>query len=141
MNLNKGRAMQRTIIVTGAGSGIGKATAKEFLENGYKVGFLGRRATTLETAANGHKNALILPCDVSDPVDVETAFATAMASWGRLDVLFNNAGIGSPPASVDETDVDVWLKVVAINLTGSFLCARAAFSQMRRHLRKSGAGA
>ncbi|MGB1757903.1 MAG: SDR family oxidoreductase, partial [Candidatus Puniceispirillaceae bacterium] len=69
--------MQRTIIVTGAGSGIGKAAAKEFLENGYKVGFLGRRAATLETAANGHKNALILPCDVSDPDDVENAFATA----------------------------------------------------------------
>ncbi|MGA0952081.1 MAG: SDR family oxidoreductase, partial [Candidatus Puniceispirillaceae bacterium] len=84
--------MQKTIIVTGAGSGIGKATATAFLENGYKVGFLGRRAATLESAANGHKNALILPCDVSDPNDVETAFATATASWGRLDVLFNNAG-------------------------------------------------
>ena len=123
--------MQKTIIVTGAGSGIGKATATAFLENGYKVGFLGRRSTTLETAANGHENALILPCDVSNPNDVKTAFATATANWGRLDVLFNNAGIGSPPASVDDTDVDVWLKVVAINLTGSFLCARAAFKQMR----------
>ena len=76
--------MQKTIIVTGAGSGIGKATATAFLENGYKVGFLGRRADTLENAANGHENALILPCDVSDPNDVETAFATAMASWAGL---------------------------------------------------------
>ena len=123
--------MQKTIIVTGAGSGIGKATATAFLANGYKVGFLGRRASTLETAAHGHENALILPCDVSNPVDVEHAFATATSNWGRLDVLFNNAGIGSPPASVDDTDVDVWLQVVAINLTGSFLCARAAFRQMR----------
>ena len=130
--------MQKTIIVTGAGSGIGKATATEFLENGYKVGFLGRRAATLETAANGHENALILPCDVSNPNDVETAFATAMASWGRLDVLFNNAGIGSPPASVDETDIEVWMKVVAINLTGSFLCARAAFAQMRSQAPQGG---
>ena len=123
--------MQKTIIVTGAGSGIGSATANAFLDDGYRVGFLGRRAATLEAAANGHKNALLLPFDVSDPADVDAAFATAISSWGRLDVLFNNAGIGSPPASVDETDVDVWMKVVAINLTGSFFCARAAFAQMR----------
>jgi NAD(P)-dependent dehydrogenase (short-subunit alcohol dehydrogenase family) len=123
--------MQKTIIVTGAGSGIGSATANAFLDDGYRVGFLGRRAATLEAAANGHKNALLLPCDVADPADVDAAFATAISSWGRLDVLFNNAGIGSPPASVDETNVDVWMNVVAINLTGSFLCARAAFAQMR----------
>ena len=123
--------MQKTIIVTGAGSGIGSATANAFLDDGYRVGFLGRRAATLEAAANGHKNALLLHCDVADPADVDAAFATAISSWGRLDVLFNNAGIGSPSASVDETDVDVWMNVVAINLTGSFLCARAAFAQMR----------
>ena len=123
--------MQKTIIVTGAGSGIGSATANAFLDDGYRVGFLGRRAATLEAAANGHENALLLPCDVSDPADVDAAFATAISSWGRLDILFNNAGIGSPPASVDKTDVDVWMNVVAINLTGSFLCARAAFAQMR----------
>ena len=128
---DKGSYMQKTIIVTGAGSGIGSATANAFLDDGYRVGFLGRRAATLEAAANGHKNALLLPCDVADPADVDAAFATAISSWGRLDVLFNNAGIGSPPASVDETDVDVWMNVVAINLTGSFLCARAAFAQMR----------
>lgn len=123
--------MQKTIIVTGAGSGIGSATANAFLDDGYRVGFLGRRAATLEAAANGHENALLLPCDVSNPADVDAAFTTAISSWGRLDILFNNAGIGSPPASVDETDVDVWMNVVAINLTGSFLCARAAFAQMR----------
>lgn len=123
--------MQKTIIVTGAGSGIGSATANAFLDDGYRVGFLGRRAATLEAAANGHENALLLPCDVSNPADVDVAFATAISSWGRLDILFNNAGIGSPPASVDETDVDVWMNVVAINLTGSFLCARAAFAKMR----------
>ena len=128
---NKGSSMQKTIIVTGAGSGIGSATANAFLDDGYRVGFLGRRAATLEAAANGHENALLLPCDVSNPADVDAAFATAISSWGRLDILFNNAGIGSPPASVDETDVDVWMNVVAINLTGSFLCARAAFAQMR----------
>ena len=123
--------MRKTIIVTGAGSGIGSTTANAFLDNGYRVGFLGRRAATLEAAANGHENALLLPCDVSNPADVDAAFATAISSWGRLDILFNNAGIGSPPASVDETDVDVWMNVVAINLNGSFFCARAAFAQMR----------
>jgi NAD(P)-dependent dehydrogenase (short-subunit alcohol dehydrogenase family) len=123
--------MQKTIIVTGAGSGIGSATANAFLDDGYKVGFLGRRAETLEAATNGHKNALILPCDVANPENVEAAFATAIARWGRLDTLFNNAGIGSPPAAVDDTPVETWLNVVAINLTGSFLCARAAFAQMR----------
>ena len=123
--------MRKTIIVTGAGSGIGSTTANAFLDDGYRVGFLGRRAATLEAAANGHENALLLPCDVSNPADVDAAFATAISRWGRLDTLFNNAGIGSPPASVDETDVDVWMNVVAINLTGSFLCARAAFAQMR----------
>jgi NAD(P)-dependent dehydrogenase (short-subunit alcohol dehydrogenase family) len=130
--------MQKTIIVTGAGSGIGSATANAFLDDGYQVGFLGRRAATLEAAANGHKNALLLPCDVSNPSDVDAAFATAISSWGRLDILFNNAGIGSPPASVDETDVDVWMNVVAINLTGSFLCARAAFAQMRSQYPQGG---
>ena len=99
--------MQKTIIVTGAGSGIGSATANAFLDDGYRVGFLGRRVAPLEAAANGNKNALLLPCDVADPADVDAAFANAISSWGRLDVLFNNAGIGSPPASVDETDVDV----------------------------------
>jgi NAD(P)-dependent dehydrogenase (short-subunit alcohol dehydrogenase family) len=128
---NKGSSMQKTIIVTGAGSGIGSDTANAFLGDGYRVGFLGRRAATLEAAANGHENALLLPCDVSNPADVDAAFANAISRWGRLDILFNNAGIGSPPASVDETDVDVWMNVVAINLTGSFLCARAAFAQMR----------
>ena len=123
--------MQKTIIVTGAGSGIGSATANAFLDDGYLVGFLGRRAAALEAAANGHENALLLPCDVSNPADVDATFATAISRWGRLDILFNNAGIGSPPASVDETDIDVWMNVVAINLTGSFLCARAAFAQMR----------
>ena len=130
--------MQKTIIVTGAGSGIGSATANAFLDDGYRVGFLGRRAATLEAAANGHENALLLPCDVSNPADVDAAFATAISSWGRLDILFNNAGIGSPPASVDETDVDVWMSVVAINLTGSFLCARAAFTQMRSQSPRGG---
>ena len=123
--------MTKTIIITGAGSGIGRSTAQAFLDAGYKVGLIGRRKDTLDETANGHENALILPCDVSDADAVETTFAAAFDSWGRLDVLFNNAGIGSPAMPIDKISVKVWLDVVNINLTGSFLCARAAFSLMR----------
>ena len=123
--------MRKTIIITGAGSGIGAATAKAFLDDGYHVGLIGRRAETLEATADGNKNALVLPCDVAAPAAVDSAFARAMAAWGRLDTLFNNAGIGSFSAAIDEISVQTWLDVVSINLTGSFLCARAAFKIMR----------
>ena len=92
---------------------------------------IGRRQKTLDETANGHENALMLPCDVSDADAVEAAFGNAFSNWGRLDVLFNNAGIGSPAKPIDEIPVQTWLDVVNINLTGSFLCARSAFSLMR----------
>ena len=130
--------MQKTIIITGAGSGIGRATATAFLDAGYHVGLIGRRAETLEETAAGHANALILPCDVGTPDAVDAAFKTARSYWKRLDVLFNNAGIGSPSRPIDETDIDVWLDVVRINLTGSFLCARAAFGWMREQSPQGG---
>ena len=130
--------MAKTIIITGAGSGIGRATAQAFLDAGYKVGLIGRRKETLYETANGHENALALPCDVSDADAVETAFSTAFSNWGRLDVLFNNAGIGSPAMPIDEIPVQTWLDVVNINLTGSFLCARAAFSLMRKQSPQGG---
>ena len=130
--------MQKTIVITGAGSGIGRATATAFLDAGYHVGLIGRRAETLEETAAGHANALILPCDVGTPDAVEAAFKTARSYWKRLDVLFNNAGIGSPSRPIDETDIDVWLDVVRINLTGSFLCARAAFGWMREQSPQGG---
>ena len=110
--------MRKTIIITGAGSGIGAATTKAFLDDGYHVGLIGRRAETLEATANGHKNALILHCDVADPASVDGAFAQTMATWGRLDTLFNNAGIGSFSTTIDEIPVQTWLDVVSINLTG-----------------------
>ena len=123
--------MKKTIIITGAGSGIGAATARAFLDNGNNVGLVGRRAETLEATASGYKNALILPCDVADPAAVDDAFASAIKAWGRLDTLFNNAGIGSFSTTIDEISIETWLEVVSINLTGSFLCARAAFKMMR----------
>ncbi len=130
--------MPKTIIITGAGSGIGRAAAETFLADGYKVGLIGRRAKTLEATANGQKNALVLPCDVAKPDEVDDAFATALDAWGRLDVLFNNAGIGSFSTTIDEIPVETWLNVVSINLTGSFLCARAAFKAMREQKPQGG---
>jgi NAD(P)-dependent dehydrogenase (short-subunit alcohol dehydrogenase family) len=130
--------MSKTIIITGAGSGIGRATAEAFLADGYRVGLVGRRAETLEATAAGHENALVIPCDVAKPDEVDAAFATALAAWGRLDVLFNNAGVGSFSTTIDEIPVETWLNVVAINLTGSFLCARAAFRAMREQTPQGG---
>ena len=130
--------MSKTIIITGAGSGIGAATAKAFLDAGYHVGLIGRRTETLEATASDQENALVLPCDVADPDAVDKAFASAMSAWGRLDTLFNNAGIASFSTTIDEIPVQTWLDVVSINLTGSFLCARAAFKIMREQSPQGG---
>ena len=122
----------KTILITGAGSGIGRATAQAFLAAGWQVGLLGRRAEALRETAAGHAAALVLPCDVTLPAEVAAAFAKAVANWGRIDVLFNNAGMSAPAALIDEIQVDQWLAVSNVNITGMFLCARAAFGQMRR---------
>ena len=130
--------MDKTIIITGAGSGIGAATAKAFLEDGYRVGLIGRQNENLEAVANDHKNAIVLPCDVTEPSAVGQAFAKAIHSWQRLDTLFNNAGIGSFSTTIDKIPVKTWLDVVSVNLTGSFLCARAAFKIMREQSPQGG---
>lgn len=121
-----------TIMITGAGSGIGRVTAQAFLKAGWQVALVGRRADALADTAQGAAGALILPCDVTDPVLVDAAFAKLVARWGRLDVLFNNAGRSLPAAPIDEIAVEDWLCVSAVNITGMFLCARAAFGLMRR---------
>ena len=122
---------KKSIIITGAGSGIGRACARLFLENGYRVGLVGRRASALEETAGGSADALALPCDVTDPEQVEATFDKACAEWGHLDVLFNNAGLSKPGRTIDEISVEDWLEVVNVNLTGAFLCARQAFRNMR----------
>ncbi|MEX3009731.1 SDR family oxidoreductase [Hoeflea sp. TYP-13] len=121
----------KSIIITGAGSGIGRSCAELFLESGYRVGLVGRRIAPLEAVANGHPGALPLPCDVTDPQQVEAAFGRAHSEWGRLDVLFNNAGLSKPARTIDEIPVEDWLETVQVNLTGAFLCARQAFRLMR----------
>jgi NAD(P)-dependent dehydrogenase (short-subunit alcohol dehydrogenase family) len=125
---------RRSILVTGAGAGIGRATARLFLAEGWEVILLGRRASALEETAGGHSAARILTCDVGDPAQVEAAFAQI----SRLDVLFNNAGISAPAAPIDEIPVDTWLEVSRTNITGMFLCARAAFGLMRRQAPRGG---
>ncbi|MEO1000491.1 MAG: SDR family oxidoreductase [Pseudomonadota bacterium] len=117
-------------MITGAGSGIGAATARAFAAAGWQVALLGRRAEPLEAVA-AETGGRAIPTDIADPSAVETAFDMAVAAFGRIDVLFNNAGRGSPPRTIDETPLEDWYAVVDANLTGSFLCARAAFARMR----------
>jgi NAD(P)-dependent dehydrogenase (short-subunit alcohol dehydrogenase family) len=128
----------KTILVTGAGSGIGRATARAFLAQGWRVALLGRRRERLEEAAAGDARALILTADVGDADQVEAAFAVVKAAWGRLDVLFNNAGQSAPAAPIDEIPVAEWLAVNSANITGMFLCARAAFGLMRHQSPQGG---
>ena len=130
--------MAKTIIVTGAGSGIGASTTKIFLDAGWNVGLIGRREGPLVEVSKGHANALVLPCDVTDEVSVEAAFNEIVAKFGHLDVLFNNAGVGVTASSIDEVSVDAWRQCLNTNLTGSFLCARAAWRIMREQTPQGG---
>ena len=121
-----------SILITGASGGIGRATARAFLDAGWRVGLIGRREDALAEAAAGAATALLLPCDVTDPASVDAAFDRALADWGRIDCLFNNAGVGLKSVLIDEMSVEQWRRVVDVNITGMFLCARAAFARMRR---------
>ena len=122
-------------LVTGAGAGIGRAVSLMLLKNGYKVVLAGRHRKTLQEtldlAENNAENGRVVPTDVSDPAAVDALFAAIRSAFGRLDLLFNNAGIGAPPVPPDELAIDAWQNVVNTNLNGSFYCARAAFGLMR----------
>ena len=128
----------KTIIITGAGRGIGRATALAFLDAGWAVGLIGRDVPALEETAKGYEGALVLGCDVSEEQAVDRAFGAACDRWGHLDALFNNAGIMLKGALIDEIAVQDWRDLIDINLTGSFICARAAFHQMRKQLPQGG---
>jgi NAD(P)-dependent dehydrogenase (short-subunit alcohol dehydrogenase family) len=120
--------------VTGAGSGIGKRSALALLREGYSVALAGRRKEALDSTvaeAGADARALAVPTDVSDPASVDAFFAKIKETFGRLDVLFNNAGVNAPGIPFEELTFEQWQRVVDINLTGSFLCAHAAFRLMK----------
>ncbi|MDB5430115.1 MAG: 3-oxoacyl-ACP reductase [Caulobacter sp.] len=122
--------MTRVALITGAGSGIGRAAALALVKAGWCVALVGRRAEALEeTAALAGDPAATLPCpgDVTDDAQVRAVFEAARARFGRLDLLFNNAGTGAPPVAFEDLDAAVWRRVVEVNLTGVFLCTQAAF--------------
>lgn len=119
--------MMRSIFITGASGGIGRAVAELMGAQGWRVGLFARRREKLEEVAAGIDNAVVLPGDVTKPEAVVDAFKT----FGHLDVLFNNAGIFTPAATIDEVSLENWQAALDVNLTGMFLCARAAFGQMR----------
>ena len=130
--------MSQTILITGASGGIGKATAQAFLTAGWNVALLARRADQLAEAAQGHAQTLCLPADVTDAAAVDAAFAQAVVRFGRIDVLFNNAGVSRPNGLIDEIALDDWYQTVNVNLNGMFLAARAAFRQMRAQVPQGG---
>jgi NAD(P)-dependent dehydrogenase (short-subunit alcohol dehydrogenase family) len=122
-------------IVTGAGSGLGRAIARRLAGAGYVVALAGRRLETLEeTRAElpAQPDSFAVATDVSDPAQVDALFDAVVSRAGRVDLLVNNAGTFGPGASVGEYPIDGWLSTIATNLTGAFLCARAAFRQMTR---------
>jgi len=132
----------RIALVTGAGSGIGRTTALGLLSDGWTVVLAGRRAEPLqalvaEAAARG-QTAVAVPTDVTDPDSVQALFAAIEQRFGRLDLLFNNAGVNAPAVPMDELPLDKWFSLINTNITGVFLCARAAFGLMRRQAPQGG---
>ena len=132
----------KVALVTGAGSGIGRATALALLRDGYRVVLTGRRADALQQTADAAGplagKALVAPCDVTQPAAVRALFDLAAQKFGRLDLLFNNAGTGAPPVQLDELTFEQWKAVVDINLTGVFLCTQQAFRLMKQQTPRGG---
>ncbi|KAB7615274.1 SDR family oxidoreductase [Amylibacter sp. SFDW26] len=126
--------MAKTIIVTGASSGIGAATAKKFLNEGWNVAMLARRLEKLDEISSKYENAVSIVCDVTKEDAVQKSFSKVVEHFGEINVLFNNAGIFPPGSRFDEVSLEAWQSSVDVNLTGMFLCAREAF----RHMAASG---
>lgn len=128
----------KSVLITGASSGIGRATAELFLDRGWRVGALARSAAPLQKLADRFPEAIPLVADVTDPDAVAAAFDSFVDRVGRLDLLFNNAGIFTPSGTIDEIDIADWYAAVNVNLNGMFLCARAAFAAMRTQTPQGG---
>jgi NAD(P)-dependent dehydrogenase (short-subunit alcohol dehydrogenase family) len=132
-------AAQKVAIVTGAGSGIGRAAAVALLREGYAVGLAGRRKDALEqTAKTGGGTSLVVPTDVGDPASVKALFDAVKEKFGRLDLLFNNAGKGAPAVPLEELSWEHWKSTVDANLTGTFLCIQQAFRIMKDQTPRGG---
>ena len=129
----------KVAVVTGAGSGIGKAVALELARAGYAVVLAGRRAAAIEEVAReAGEHALAVATDVTDQKSVAALFAAAVRRFGRVDLLFNNAGTGAPAAPLEEVPFEQWRRVIDTNLTGVFLCTQAAFRQMKAQQPRGG---
>ncbi|MEO5764117.1 MAG: SDR family oxidoreductase [Casimicrobiaceae bacterium] len=132
----------KVAVVTGAGTGIGRAVALAFLQDGYRVALAGRRKEPLEQtvalAGAAGSQALAVPTDVADPQSVHALFAKVQATFRRLDVLFNNAGVGAPAVPLEDLTFEQWQNVVDINLTGMFLCTQEAFRLMKSQAPRGG---
>jgi NAD(P)-dependent dehydrogenase (short-subunit alcohol dehydrogenase family) len=132
----------KTAIITGAGSGIGRATALALLAEGYSVALAGRRpealADTIHLAATNRVRALAVPTDVTDPRHVRALFDTTKQAFGRLDLLFNNAGTGAPAVPLEDLTIEDWRRVVDVNLTAAFLCIQEAFRIMKDQVPRGG---
>src|SRR5262249_53637610 len=126
---------KKIALVTGAGTGVGKAAALALMKHGFALVLAGRRQEPLDVVAAEGKSlgaeAIAIACDVSDPASVKTLFAETMRVFGRLDVLFNNAGTGAPAVPIEDLPVEKWLAVVGTNLTGAFLCTQEAIRIMK----------
>ncbi len=135
-------AAQKVALVTGAGTGVGRAVTLALMREGYAVVLAGRRKEMLETVAKEGAEtpgeAFPVPADVSDPASIKALFAKAEERYGRLDVLFNNAGIGAPAVPIEELPLDKWQAVIATNLTGLFLCTQEAIKMMKTQSPRGG---
>jgi NAD(P)-dependent dehydrogenase (short-subunit alcohol dehydrogenase family) len=121
----------KVAIVTGGGSGIGRAVAHALVDDGYAVVVAGRRKERLDATIGTRQHMLAVPTDVGDPAAVRELFARTKAAFGRLDLLFNNAGSGTPPVPLEDLTYEQWMKVVNANLTGAFLCTQEAIKLMK----------
>ena len=138
--MNTGNSTSKVVLVTGAGTGIGRAIALAFLKDGHRVVLAGRRVEPLQSVAkeSGSERALAVPTDVGNPDSVAALFAQIADKFGRLDVLVNNAGVSGLGMSFEDIGFEQWQNIVNINLTGSFLCAQGAFKIMKDQLPQGG---